>query len=197
MKINDNQNSFDPNYSTSAFGPEGIPDHNSPISSRLRFRPTPALSFDINLEYDVNFKPAAQPGLLAARGRRSASPCRPPGPCRTGSPRSPRSGRACATPCAGAGRFVVLRDRLILEGSTDYDFVRKELLQAHAKAQWNVQCCGFAVEHIRYNFNSRVERQWRLSVQLANVGDIGNFLGNDDRGPRSGGTRPTGEPAGA
>ena len=40
-----------------------------------------------------------------------------------------------------AGRFVLLRDRLILEGSADYDFKRKELLQAHAKAQWNVQCC--------------------------------------------------------
>ena len=63
-------------------------------------------------------------------------------------------GCPCATPCAGRPRFVVLRERLILEGSTDYDFVRKELLQAHAKAEWNVQCCGFAVEYIQYNYNA-------------------------------------------
>jgi hypothetical protein len=35
-----------------------------------------------------------------------------------------------------------------------------------------------------------VERQWRFSVQLAGVGDIGNFLGNDDRAGRPGGISP-------
>ena len=46
------------------------------------------------------------------------------------------------------------------------------------------------MEHIRYNFNARVETQWRVSVHLANVGDIGNFLGNNDRGGRTGGISP-------
>jgi hypothetical protein len=35
-----------------------------------------------------------------------------------------------------------------------------------------------------------VERQWRFSLQLATIGDIGNFLGNDDRGGRPGGISP-------
>ena len=52
-----------------------------------------------------------------------------------------------------------------------------------------MQCCGVSVEYIQYNFNSRIEKQWRFSVQLANVGDIGNFLGNDERS-RPGGTSP-------
>ena len=88
----------------------------------------------------------------------------------------------------GSTRIVVLRDRLILETSSDYDYVRKQLLQTHAKAEWNVQCCGFAVEYIQYNFNAREERQWRFSLHLAGIGDTANFLGNDDRGGRPGGS---------
>ena len=99
VKIYENQNSFDPNYSTSAFGPSGVPDHNSPISSRMRFRPTPALSFDTNLEYDVNFNQLRSQGYSLRAGT-SASPCRRPGPCRTGSPWTPKSACACGTPSA-------------------------------------------------------------------------------------------------
>ena len=98
VKIGNNQNSFDPNYSSSAFGPEGIPDHNSPISSPLRFRPTPPFAFDTNHEYDVNFNQLRTQGY-ALRAGRSASASRPPGRARTGSPRTRRSGSCSATPC--------------------------------------------------------------------------------------------------
>ncbi|HEY5906982.1 MAG TPA: LPS assembly protein LptD, partial [Vicinamibacteria bacterium] len=189
IKIGENQNSFDPNYSSSAFGPDGIPDHNSPISSRVRFRPTPALSIDTNLDYDVNFNQLRSQGYslrvglerFALQGTWSLSN-------RLSEVEEERV--RLRNTVRGSGRFVLLKDRLILEGSTDYDFRLKQLLQAHVKAQWLVQCCGVSVEHIRYNFNSRVETQWRFSVQLAGVGDIGNFLGNDDRAGRSGGASP-------
>lgn len=189
VKIGNNQNSFDPNYSSSAFGPEGIPDHNSPISSRIRLRPTPAFSIDVNHEYDVNFDQLRTQGYALRAGAERF------GLQATWS----RSRRLSVDPekrvlqrdtIRGAGRFVLLKDRLVLEGSGDYDFLRSQLLQTHGKAQWTVQCCGFSVEYIQYNFNQRVERQWRFSVQLAGVGDIGNFLGNDDRAGRPGGIAP-------
>ena len=186
VKISENQSSFDPNYSSSAFGPSGTPDHNSPIASRMRFRPTTAFSLDANFEYDVNYKQLRTQTYSM----------------RTGAERFAlqgswsRSNRLSEDPekrvpvrntVRGAGRLVVMKDRLSLEGSTDYDFVRKQLLQNHVKAEWNVQCCGFALEYIQYNFNARVEHQWRFSLHLANIGDTGNFLGNDDRGGRPGG----------
>jgi LPS-assembly protein len=188
VQIGNNQNSFDPNYSSSAFGPNGTPDHNSPIASRVRFRPTPNLSLDVNHEYDVNFNQLRTQGYAMRAGTdRFALQA-------TWS----RSNRLAEDPeervllrdtLRGAGRFVLLRDRLILEGSGDYDLLRSQLLQTHGKATWNVQCCGLSVEYIQYNFNARVERQWRFSVQLANVGNIGNFLGNDERA-RPGGSSP-------
>ena len=186
VKIANNQNSFDPNYSSSAFGPSGVPDHNSPIASRIRLRPTPALSLDINHEYDVNYKQLRTQTYSLRVGQDRF------GLQGTWS-RSNRLSEDVALrvpvrdTVRGAARFVVLRDRLILETSTDYDFVRKQLLQAHAKAEWTVQCCGFGVEYIQYNFNSREERQWRFSVHLANIGDTANFLGSDDRAGRPAG----------
>jgi LPS-assembly protein len=189
VKIGNNQNSFDPNYSSSAFGPEGIPDHNSPIASRIRLRPTPAFAIDVNHEYDVNFDQLRTQGYALRAGTERF------GLQATWS----RSRRLAENPedrvlqrdsVRGAGRFVLLKDRLILEGSADYDILRSQLLQTSGKAQWNVQCCGFSVEYIQYNYNARVERQWRFSVQLAGVGNIGNFLGNDDRAERPGGTSP-------
>jgi len=49
-------NIYDPNYSSAVFGANGQPAHRSPLQSRLRIRPTPAVSNNFDLEYDVNFK---------------------------------------------------------------------------------------------------------------------------------------------
>ena len=186
VKIAENQNSFDPNYSSSAFGPTGRPDHNSPIASRVRFRPTPAFSLDANLEYDVNYKQLrTQTYAVRAGTERYALQGSWSHSNRLSLDVEKRV--PVRNTVRGAGRIVILKDQLTLEGSTDYDFVRKQLLQNHLKAEWNVQCCGFGVEFIQYNFNARVERQWRFSVHLANIGDTANFLGNDDRGGRPGG----------
>jgi len=45
-----------------------------------------------------------------------------------------------------------------------------------------VQCCGFIAELAHYDYNSRQETQFRLSIELANLGSIGNFLGEDQTG---------------
>ena len=186
VKIANNQNSFDPNYSMSAFGPAGTPDHNSPIASRIRFRPTPAFSLDSNLEYDVNYKQLrTQTYAIRAGAERFALQGTWSRSNRLSEDVEKRV--PVRNTVRGAGRLVVLKDRLILETSADYDFVRKQLLQTHAKAEWTVQCCGFAVEYIQYNYNARQERQWRFSLHLAGIGDTANFLGNDDRGGRPSG----------
>src|SRR4029078_11006634 len=48
-------NIYAPNYSSAVFGPTGQPAHLSPLQSRLRIRPTPAVSRNFDLEYHVNF----------------------------------------------------------------------------------------------------------------------------------------------
>jgi hypothetical protein len=42
------------------------------------------------------------------------------------------------------------------------------------------------VEHNRYNWNGRVETQWRFNLELANIGSVGSFLGADALGGGSG-----------
>jgi hypothetical protein len=86
----------------------------------------------------------------------------------------------------GAGTLQVVPNRVVLSGSANYDFVRKNLLQSSARLRWETQCCGFNAEMIRYNYNQRQDRQFRFSIELANVGSIGNFLGDNAPGQRQG-----------
>jgi hypothetical protein len=81
----------------------------------------------------------------------------------------------------GSTRLALLPGRLNIEGSADYDLVRKHLVQSSSRLRYDVQCCGFMVEMIRYNFNSRSERQFRFSIELANIGSMGNFMGDESR----------------
>src|SRR5262249_25815852 len=50
VDIANNQNEFDPNYSSAVFGPGGKADHNSPVRSDLRFRPSPVFGTTFNVE---------------------------------------------------------------------------------------------------------------------------------------------------
>ena len=56
VQIADGQSNFDPNYSSSAFGPGFKPEHLSPLMSRLKLSPTRSMSVDYQVEYDVNFE---------------------------------------------------------------------------------------------------------------------------------------------
>jgi LPS-assembly protein len=176
VQIADGQNNFDPNYSSSSYGPGQTPEHLSPLLSRLRLRPTPAFSADFHLEYDVNYEQVRRSSVFVNLGvpRASAS---------VGWSRSvrlavdPDERTVGAHSLRGNAAFEVLRRRLYLEGSADYDLLNDTLWQMRAQARYTVQCCGLLVEYIRYNWNGRDETQWRFNLELANVGSIGSFLG--------------------
>jgi LPS-assembly protein len=178
VQIKDAQNEFDPNYSSSAFGPGGLPDHNSPLQSRLRIRPTPGLAGSFDLEYDVNFRQlrtlafgvnlqGGRAGLTAnwSRARKLAV--------------EPADRERTRDFIRGIGSVELLPGRLTLDGGVDYDILRKNLVQSRARLRWDVQCCGFIVEAIQYDYNERTDHQIRVSIELANLGAIGNFLGED------------------
>ena len=184
VKIGDSQNNFDPNYSSASYGPVG-PEHFSPLVSRFKLRPIPGFSLDHTLEYDVNFK---QPRRQSLSGTIGGSRFNVSG----GWSRSVRLAQreedrtvAANTLNAGAS-FKLVPNKLSLDGSTYYDFVNKTFWNMQGRLRYDVQCCGFVVEGIRYNYNGRDERQFRFSIELANVGSIGNFMGQDAFGRRGG-----------
>ncbi len=185
VQIADGQNNFDPNYSSSAFGPGFKPEHLSPLMSRMRFRPAPAFAFDFNVEYDVNFNQLRRtstaaniraPRLqLTAAWTRSVRLAEDPAERTVGS-----------HTIRGNGVFEILPRRLTLEGSADYDLVNDMLWQMRGQLRYSVQCCGFSIEHIRYNWNGRDEVQWRFKLELANIGSMGSFQGVDAGASRQG-----------
>ena len=176
VQIDDGQSNFDPNYSSSAFGPGFKPEHLSPLMSRMRLRPTPAFAVDFNVEYDVNFKQVRRTSvvgnidtprlLLNAGWSRSVRLAEDPAERLVG-----------AHSLRGSAVIDLVPKRLSLEGSVDYDLQNDLLWQMRGQLRYSVQCCGFVVEHIRYNWNGRDEVQWRFNLELANIGSIGNFMG--------------------
>jgi len=176
VQIADGQNNFDPNYSSSAFGPGFKAEHLSPLMSRVRLRPTPGFSADFHLEYDVNFKQVRRTSVFANLALPRAA-------ITGGWSRSvrlsedPDERTVGAHSLRGNAAFEVWRKRLFLEGSADYDVRNDILWQLRGQLRYAVQCCGFRVEHIRYNWNGRDETQWRFNLELANIGSMGNFLG--------------------
>jgi LPS-assembly protein len=176
VQIADGQNNFDPNYSSSAFGPGFKPEHLSPLMSRVRLRPTNELSADFHLEYDVNFKQVRRTSVFANLGVPRAS--------LTGGwsrnvrlAENPEERIVGAHSLRGNAAFEIFSKRLFLEGSADYDLKSDILWQMRGQLRYAVQCCGLLVEYIRYNWNGRDEKQWRFNLELANVGSIGSFLG--------------------
>jgi hypothetical protein len=184
VQISEGQNNFDPNYSSNAFGPAGA-EHLSPLVSRVRFRPSPLLSADFLLEYDVNFKQfrrrSLNGGLNGSRGS-----------LQLGWSKSSRLAEdqaervTVANTLNGSATLQVVPGKLTLSANTYYDFVNKIFYTVQGRLRYDVQCCGFNVEYIRYDYNGRQERQFRFSIDLANVGSIGNFNGIDALGSQQG-----------
>jgi LPS-assembly protein len=178
VQIADNQNEFDPNYSSSAFGPGGAPAHLSPLQSRLRFRPTPAFTTNFDVEYDVNFNQLRSLSL-------SGGVTRPRVNLQVGWSRALKLAEEAAlrvptrNTVRGAGRFYLVPGKLALEGSTDYDVLEKNLIQATGRVRYDVQCCGFIGEVIQSDYNTKQDRQFRFAIELANLGSMANFMGID------------------
>jgi LPS-assembly protein len=176
VQISDGQNNFDPNYSSSAFGPGFKPEHLSPLLSRLKLTPSKAFSVDYQVEYDVNFQQFRRNSvyLQVAEPRFSLS---------GGWSRSVRLSENVdertvgAQTLRGQTSIELVPKRFFLEGSADYDIKNDILYQSRAQLRYGVQCCGFTLEYIRFNYNGRDEKQWRFNLNLANIGSMGNFLG--------------------
>ncbi len=178
VQIAEGQSNFDPNYSSSAFGPGLKPEHLSPLLSRLNFKPSRNFSVNFQLEYDVNFKQI----------RRTSAYGNWRGPRFNINGGWARSVRLSEDPeerivgsesLRGAAGFEVFRDRLFVDGAASYDLKNKILWNLAARLRYQVQCCALVVEHNRFNFNGREEKQWRFNIELANIGSMGSFLGGD------------------
>ncbi len=178
VQIADGQSNFDPNYSSSSFGPGARPEHLSPLLSRVRFRPTRNFSLNYQIEYDVNFD---QVRRTSTNARWNAARFNVTG----GWSRSvrlsedPEERIVGSESLRGSAGFELLPKRLYLDGSASYDMKNDILWQLSGRLRYQVQCCGFVVEYNRFNWNGREEKQWRFNLELANIGSTGSFLGAD------------------
>ncbi len=178
VQIADGQSNFDPNYSSSAFGPGQKPEHLSPLLSRLNFKPSRNFSVTFQVEYDVNFKQIRRTSTYgnwrAARFNVNGGWARS-----VRLSEDPEERIVGSESLRGAAGFEVFRDRLFVDGAASYDLKRKILWNLAARLRYQVQCCALVVEHNRYNYNGRDEAQWRFNIELANIGSMGSFLGGD------------------
>ena len=176
VQISEGQNEFDPNFSSAAFGADGVPAHYSPIKSRARFTPARGIRLQHDIEYDVNFNQFRVQGLSLrwsfGSGNIGGSWSRAERLSEVAEERV-----ATRNTIRGAAQLAVAGRRLVLSASTDYDLVRDSMIRSSARLRYSVQCCGLMVEAIRFNFNDRDETQFRFAVELENIGSIG--LGGD------------------
>ena len=151
----------------------------------MRFRPAPLLSADFLLEYDVNFKQfrrrSVNAGLNGSRGSLTAGWSKS---SRLNEDEAQRI--TVANTLNAAASLQIVPGRLSLSANGYYDFVNKILFTIQGRLRYDVQCCGFNAEYIRYDYNGRQERQFRFSIDLANVGSIGNFNGIGALGSQQG-----------
>ena len=172
------QNEFDPNYSSAVFGPDGLPAHYSPLQSRLRLRPTPRLTSNFDLEYDVNFRMMRRFGVSASATYDLAQVSL--GWNRRKRVAADRADRVLQGDTVRAStRFQPLPRRLTLEGSFDYDLLAKNVVQATGTMRYGVQCCGLIAQVIQSDYNARKGLEYHFAIELANIGSIGNFMGTD------------------
>jgi LPS-assembly protein len=176
---------FDPAYASSAFGaPGGEPATLSPVQSRFRFRPTRQLSANFDVEYDVNFRQLKYVSLSTtlnyARVAFNASWFRG----NRVTDRVDRRGVNRDTIRSGA-RLVLWPEKFAVDGTIYYDLLNRDLKQWSARARYDVQCCGFLAELIHSDYNTKQNLQYRFSIELANIGSVGNFGQPDGSGYRS------------
>jgi hypothetical protein len=175
VDIANGQNQFDPNYSSAVFGKSGAPAHKSPLQSRLRIRPTPRVSTNFDLEYDVNFKEVKSLSLSTTLNyNRFAFDAR----WFRGIYHITLDTTRPTNTVRGSGRLQLVPNKLTAVGSVDYDVANKTLVQSTARLRYDMQCCGFVGEYIQSKYNVK-DHSFRFSIQLANIGSMGNFMGQD------------------
>ena len=180
VDIGQKQNQYDPNYYSATFarGPGGLPSHHSPIKSDLAIRPTLSSQVSFGAEYNPNYKQFTSISLSG----------------RINQPRVTLQGywsrvvntteiatdrKPFVNTIRGTGRIVLWPERLTIEGSATYDALQKTLLQLTTRVRYGIQCCGFAVERVNYNTKYRQENKITFQLELAGIGSIGSFLGDN------------------
>ena len=178
IQVNQNQNSFDPNYASSVFGPGGVPSHNSPLQSQLSVKPSPLLTGTFNAEYDVNFNQLTTLSAQIQSNSRFATFSA--GIAKAESLNvDPEKRQETLHTVRGGGTFHIIPKTLDLNSSIVYDVLNRNLIEIGGRVRYDVQCCGFLVEYLRFDVNGTVNRLVRFSIDLANVGAIGTFFGQD------------------
>jgi LPS-assembly protein len=180
VDIGQKQNQYDPNYYSATFarGPGGLPSHNSPIKSDLTVRPTLASSLAFGTEYNPNFHQFTSVSLSGRvnypRVNLSGYWSRVVNTTDVAADRKP-----FVNTVRGSGKVILWPDKLTVEGSLTYDAIRKLLLQTTTRVRYGIQCCGFAVERVNYNTTYRKENKLTFQIELAGIGSIGSFLGDN------------------
>ena len=175
VDIASSANLFDPNYSSAVFGKNGTPAHLSPLQSRLRIRPTPSISSNFDMEYDVNFHEVKSLSFAAnANYQRFGFDARWYRGLIHITPEKTRD----TNTMRGSARVQLVPGKLTSAGSVDYDVANKALVQATVRLRYDVQCCGFVAEMIKSKYNVK-DRVFRFNIELANIGSMSSFLGQD------------------
>lgn len=177
VQIANNQFEYDPNYSSAYYAPGGVPTHISPLQSRFRLRPTRDVAANFDVEYDLNFRQLRSLSLSGQLGNSWLSLTS--GWYRAKQVARRVENRRITRDTIRSQGTLKLPLHFSVDGMADYDLLQKQVLQSRIRASLQAQCCGFSVELIQFNYNSRTERQFRFSVELANIGSIGNFMGQD------------------
>ncbi len=168
---------FDPGYVSAIFGPEGDPAHYSPIQTRLRLAPSSRLNANFNLEYDVNFRLVKSLGLSVRADSERAGVT-----ANWSRYKTPQQNQVGPVPThdtlRGDLRLSLIPKHLTVSGTAYYDFDRKQLATLVARGRYDVQCCGLIVDVARRDFGGgQVVWSKTFSIELANIGSTGSFLG--------------------
>jgi LPS-assembly protein len=170
---------YDPNYNFEnlLLGPTGEPSHYSPLRSQMRFRPNDFITSNFTVQYDVDFKQVRNIDL--SLGLQYPTLQFDAGWSRTNRvARNPENRLRTNDTLRTHARWSALPGRLALESTAYYNILDKKLMQVDGVLRYDFQCVGFLVEYLRSEYGARAgERQFRFRIELANIGSMGNFMG--------------------
>lgn len=187
--ISQNPAQFDPAYYSATFEQSRVGlSHQSPIQSNLSLRPTLSSALSVTNEYNPDFK---QFTSISVNGRMNQPRVvlqggwsRGLGLAQDVAKRQP-----LFNTLRGSGRLVLWPERLSVDGAVAYDLLRKTMLQVTTRVHYGIQCCGFAVERVNYNTRYRKESKITFSIELAGIGSIGSFLGDNPANQKNAGRK--------
>ena len=170
-----NASLYDPQFSTPYYSEDGDPSSYSPITSRIRFRPSRNISASWNLDYDINFKALRSSSTAGTFGGNWGS-------VRGIWTRRNFPNRDIKRSNFRVSSVVNVTSGLQASAAASYNWTTREMQHLRAGVVYNVQCCGFLLDYNRFNFGVfRQETTFRFGITLANVGSFGTSLGGGGR----------------